>query len=429
MTFKLPDRTYETTNTTGTGTVSLLGAEDGYQSFAAGVGNGNTTYYCISNDTQWEIGLGTYTTSGSTLSRTTVISSSNSNALVSFSAGPKNVFVVAPSEKFPFTDDLEVTTIPSTGALLNPYGTTAERPATPSRGMQRWNSTIDCLEVYNGSEWINLVPFTVPSSYLVVAGGGGGSGSGAGGGGAGGLLTGSATLVPTVSYTITVGAGGAAGAGVPGSVGANSIISTVATAIGGGGGGSGGTGTANANPSSGGSGGGGGGFFFGNVVAGAAGTSGQGFAGGSGGSATTQNGGGGGGGASEAGYAGQFATLALASQGGAGVSSSITGSPVFYAGGGGGGEGSVSGTSGLGGTGGGGNGSTISTSRASTAGTANTGGGGGGGSRDGGTGQSGGSGVVIISYASPQKFTGGTVTTAGANTVHTFTSSGTLAPI
>lgn len=92
------DRVRETTTTTGTGTVTLAGAVTGYQSFAA-VGNGNTCHYCIAHRTaaEWEVGIGTYTSSGTTLARTTVIASSNSNSAVNFSAGTKDVFVTAPA--------------------------------------------------------------------------------------------------------------------------------------------------------------------------------------------------------------------------------------------------------------------------------------------------------------------------------------------
>jgi hypothetical protein len=96
MALVLDDRIQETTTTTGTGTVTLAGAVTGYQSFAA-VGNGNTTYYCITDGTDWEVGIGTYTSSGTTLSRNTVLSSSNSDALVNFPAGSKNVFVTYPA--------------------------------------------------------------------------------------------------------------------------------------------------------------------------------------------------------------------------------------------------------------------------------------------------------------------------------------------
>ena len=94
MALVVADRVKETTTTTGTGTVTLLGASTGYQSFSA-IGNSNTTYYTIAatTGTEWEVGIGTYTSSGTTLSRDTVLSSSNSGSLVSFSAGTKDVFV------------------------------------------------------------------------------------------------------------------------------------------------------------------------------------------------------------------------------------------------------------------------------------------------------------------------------------------------
>ena len=96
MALILADRVQETTTTTGTGTVTLAGAASGFQSFSA-VGNGNSTYYTITGGTEWEVGIGTYTSSGTTLSRTTVLSSSNSGSLVTFSAGTKNVFVTYPA--------------------------------------------------------------------------------------------------------------------------------------------------------------------------------------------------------------------------------------------------------------------------------------------------------------------------------------------
>jgi len=98
MALVLADRVQETTTTTGTGTVTLGGAVAGFQSFSV-IGNGNTTYYTISGGSEWEVGIGTYTSSGTTLSRDTVLASSNSNALVNFSAGSKNVFVTYPAAK------------------------------------------------------------------------------------------------------------------------------------------------------------------------------------------------------------------------------------------------------------------------------------------------------------------------------------------
>jgi hypothetical protein len=100
MALVLLDRVRETSATTGTGTITLAGAVYGYQSFSA-VGNGNQTYYTIYDQTSgaWEVGIGTYTLSGTTLSRTTVLSSSNGGTLVNFGAGTKDVFVTYPAEK------------------------------------------------------------------------------------------------------------------------------------------------------------------------------------------------------------------------------------------------------------------------------------------------------------------------------------------
>ena len=100
MALVIADRVKETTTTTGTGTVTLAGAALGYQSFAA-IGNGNTTYYTIADQggADWEVGIGTYTTAGTTLSRATVLASSNSGALVNFGAGTKDVFCTYPAEK------------------------------------------------------------------------------------------------------------------------------------------------------------------------------------------------------------------------------------------------------------------------------------------------------------------------------------------
>ena len=100
MAFVLADRVKETTAVTGTGTATLLGAATGFQSFSA-VGNGNTTYYTIAaqSGSEWEVGIGTYTSSGTTLSRDTVLASSNSGSLVNFSAGTKDVFCDYPAKR------------------------------------------------------------------------------------------------------------------------------------------------------------------------------------------------------------------------------------------------------------------------------------------------------------------------------------------
>ena len=100
MALVLADRVQETTTTTGTGSVTLDGAVTGYQTFAV-IGNGNTTFYTIADQggANWEVGIGTYSTTGPTLARTTVLASSNSGSLVDFTSGTKTVFVTYPSEK------------------------------------------------------------------------------------------------------------------------------------------------------------------------------------------------------------------------------------------------------------------------------------------------------------------------------------------
>ena len=104
MAFALNDRVKETSTTTGTGTFNLAGAEIGFESFVSGIGNGNVTYYAISNDgtAEFEVGFGTVTDAATdTLSRDTIISSSNSDALVDFSAGTKTVFCTLPASRTP----------------------------------------------------------------------------------------------------------------------------------------------------------------------------------------------------------------------------------------------------------------------------------------------------------------------------------------
>lgn len=98
MALVLKDRVKETTTTTGTGTITLAGAVTGFQSFSV-IGDGNTTYYVITDGTDWEVGLGTYTSSGTTLSRDSILESSNAGSAVNWGAGDKDVFVTYPAEK------------------------------------------------------------------------------------------------------------------------------------------------------------------------------------------------------------------------------------------------------------------------------------------------------------------------------------------
>jgi hypothetical protein len=131
MPLVLPDRVKETTSTTGTGTITLAGTSSGFQSFAA-VGNANTTYYCIAHQTanEWEVGIGTYTLSGTTLARNTVLSSSNAGALVNFSAGVKDAFVTYPATRSIYADGTVLQTTNSAVLPIISGGTGATTAAT-----------------------------------------------------------------------------------------------------------------------------------------------------------------------------------------------------------------------------------------------------------------------------------------------------------
>ena len=246
---------------------------------------------------------------------------------------------------------------------------------------------------------------------LIVAGGGSGGGSTGGGGGAGGLIYNQSIGVTAVAYPIVVGAGGGAvGQQVQGNNGGTSSFNGL-VAQGGGGGGASAPSVAGSGGRNGGSGGGGQSYY--SAQAPGTGTANQGNSGGAG--INTNGGGGGGAGA----VGGTNPTQNVGGNGGDGLPNTITGSIVYYSGGGGGGNG------GLGGNGGGGNGALT----VGIAGTVNTGGGGGGGwNHAGGGGGAGGSGIVVISYPvnSGIAATGGTITTSGGNKIHKFTGSGTF---
>jgi hypothetical protein len=154
MAFVVKDRVKETTTTTGTGTVTLAGASTGFQSFAA-IGDTNSTYYAIvaQTGTEWEVGVGTYTSSGTTLSRTTVLSSSNSGSLVNFSAGTKDVFVSYPAELAAFANGDGVvvenyTTLTGTYTMTTGKNGFSVGPITISSGSS--------FTVGSGQRWVVL---------------------------------------------------------------------------------------------------------------------------------------------------------------------------------------------------------------------------------------------------------------------------------
>ena len=134
MALMVKDRVKETSTTTGTGTLTLAGAVGGFQSFSF-IGDGNTTYYAaIDLDAgDWEVGLGTYTASGTTLSRDTILESSNSGSAVNFGAGEREVFVTYPAEKAIYADGNGLVTLPDglvVSGNLTVEGTTTTIEAT-----------------------------------------------------------------------------------------------------------------------------------------------------------------------------------------------------------------------------------------------------------------------------------------------------------
>ena len=110
MPLVVKDRIKETSTTSGTGTLTLAGASAGFRSFAD-IGNGNTTYYAIVDSTAgtWEVGIGTYTSSGTTLARTTILSnSSGTTSAINFAANSKDVFVTYPASKAVYGDESDI---------------------------------------------------------------------------------------------------------------------------------------------------------------------------------------------------------------------------------------------------------------------------------------------------------------------------------
>ena len=152
MALIVKDRVKETTTTTGTGTVTLAGASAGFQSFAA-IGNANTTYYTIKSGNNYEVGLGTYTASGTTLSRDSVLESSNSGSKITL-ADTSDVFCTYPAEKAVVQDSTNTGNAPQLGA---------------TNGMFINNSTIGTnYTVPTGYNAMSVSPVTVASGITVT---------------------------------------------------------------------------------------------------------------------------------------------------------------------------------------------------------------------------------------------------------------------
>jgi hypothetical protein len=146
MALVLADRVKETTTTAGTGTITLDGAATGFQSFAV-IGNANTTYYTIAGQTsnEWEVGVGTYTSSGTLLARTTVLSNSAGTqpSALSFSAGTKDVFVTYPAEYA-----VAATNDGTAGQLLTSNGTGVAPTFQTSTAASK--SYVQAISILNG---------------------------------------------------------------------------------------------------------------------------------------------------------------------------------------------------------------------------------------------------------------------------------------
>ena len=141
MAFVINDRVKETTSTIGTSTVTLSGAQLGFQSFSDGVGAGNSTYYTIALGNQWEVGIGSFT-NATTFTRDSVISSSNTSNLVNFSSGVKDIFCALPAtytpspvmeaQKFVNTHSTSITEVQTieSGVLAGPVSLTSTLTVT-----------------------------------------------------------------------------------------------------------------------------------------------------------------------------------------------------------------------------------------------------------------------------------------------------------
>ena len=179
MALVLNDRVKETSTSTGTGTINLAGASQGFTTFVAGIGNSNTTYYCIEADggADFEVGIGTVTdATPDTLSRDTILRSSNSNNAVNFGAGTKNVFCTQPASKAVFEDASGNVTVAGTvdgidiqtrDGVLTSTTTTANAALPKAGGTMSGNLVLSGANItMSGSETVDGVDISARDSVL-----------------------------------------------------------------------------------------------------------------------------------------------------------------------------------------------------------------------------------------------------------------------
>ena len=162
MPLVVKDRVKETTTTVGTGTYTLAGAASGYQSFSV-VGNGNTTTYAITDGTNWEVGIGTYTASGT---RDTILESSNAGSAVSWSSGSKDIFVTYAAERSVYVEGSLI--VPATSATLPiTSGGTGQSSKTAAFDALSPATTKGDIIVYDGTDNVRLAAGT--NGYVLTA--------------------------------------------------------------------------------------------------------------------------------------------------------------------------------------------------------------------------------------------------------------------
>ena len=180
MALVLNDRVKETTTTTGTGALTLGGAVTGFETFGTGVGNSNTTYYAVTlgGSAEFEVGLGTLNSDSTTITRTTVISSSNSDSAVNFSAGTKTIFCTIPASKSVFLDASGNATLGADLAIgddLTVNGGVIELKNTGSQSELRMycessNAHYAALKAPAHSDFAGITTLTLPATTDVIVG-------------------------------------------------------------------------------------------------------------------------------------------------------------------------------------------------------------------------------------------------------------------